>query len=284
MNDISNVKENDISPTDLQIDAKPFLRWAGGKQWFIMEILNLTKNLEYNNYYEPFLGGGSIFFALKPKKAFLSDLNFELIETYKMVRWAPKKLTFYLKNYSNTEEEYYKIREKQPKSNVERAARFIYLNKTSYNGVYRVNRNGDYNVPYGFRKKYNIDETNFLNVRSVLRKVKLTHGDFTCIEKNIVKNDLVFLDPPYTVSHNDNGFIEYNKKLFSLDDQKRLSELIDFIKSKEAYYIMTNAAHDEIKKIFNKGDRIIELKRSCTIGGLNSKREKITEYIFTNIN
>ena len=282
MNEISNAKKDDSSVME-QVDARPFLRWAGGKQWFVKEVLELTKDLEYNSYYEPFLGGGSVFFALKPKKAFLSDLNPELIETYRMVRWAPKKLISSLKNYSNTEKEYYEIRKKNPESNIERAARFIYLNNTSYNGIYRVNRKGIYNVPYGFRERYNIDETNFLSVRSALNVAILTHGDFTNIKENIVKNDLVFLDPPYAVSHVNNGFIEYNQKLFSLDDQKRLSELIDVIKSKEAYYIMTNAAHDEIKKIFNKGDQMIELKRACTIGGVNAKREKITEYIFTNI-
>lgn len=283
MSEILNTIENDSSSAKSSTAAKPFLRWAGGKRWFIKDILELTKDLKFNKYHEPFLGGGSIFFALKPEKAFLSDLNSELIETYKVVKWAPKKLISHLNSYLNTEDEYYEIRKKQPQSVIEKAAQFIYLNNTSYNGIYRVNKNGIYNVPYGFKKNYSINETNILNVRSALKTATLTHGDFTCIEKNIAKNDLVFLDPPYTVSHDNNGFIAYNQRLFSLDDQKRLSNLIDFIKSEGAYYVLTNAAHDEIKKIFSKDDRLIELKRACTIGGLNAKREKVTEYIFTNV-
>lgn len=99
----------------------------------------------------------------------------------------------------------------------------------------------------------------------------------------IKSGDLVFLDPPYTVSHNNNGFIEYNKTLFSIDDQKRLSDFIDVIKDKNAFYILTNAAHKTVFEIFNKGDQLFKLERNSLIGGINSKRGLVTEYIFTNI-
>ncbi|MCK4823375.1 DNA adenine methylase, partial [bacterium] len=102
--------------------------------------------------------------------------------------------------------------------------------------------------------------------------------------RRIRKGDLIFLDPPYTVSHNDNGFIKYNPKLFSLEDQKRLSELIDFITSKDAYYILTNAAHKTIEEMFEKGDRLLKKNRANLIGGTNAERGQTTEYIFTNGN
>ena len=116
-----------------------------------------------------------------------------------------------------------------------------------------------------------------------LKNATLTISDFAESIHKINEGDLVFLDPPYTVSHNDNGFIKYNQKLFSLDDQYRLSEFIDCIKQKGAYYILTNAAHKTIEEIFKKGDKRIEGKRASLVGGINAKRGEIREYIFTNI-
>ena len=140
---------------------------------------------------------------------------------------------------------------------VQRAAKFIYLNQTSYNGIYRVNLKGVYNVPFGFRTKTFLDPANLLNAQQALEKTTLKKQDFNLVIKNIKKKDLVFLDPPYTVSHNNNGFIKYNEKIFSLDDQIRLSAIIDEIKKKGAYYILTNAAHNIIDDIFEKGDKKI---------------------------
>ena len=117
-----------------------------------------------------------------------------------------------------------------------------------------------------------------------MQNARISTGDFEINKYRIKENDLVFLDPPYTVSHNNNGFIAYNQKLFSLDDQYRLKKFIEYIKSQGAYYILTNAAHETIREIFlTQGDRIIELQRNSLIGGKNATRAAITEYIFTNI-
>ena len=163
------------------------------------------------------------------------------------------------------------------------AARFIYLNHTSFNGIYRVNKNGDYNVPYGFRNVDYIEEEKIRSASSALQKANIFHGDFIDSLDNIKSGDLVFLDPPYTVSHNNNGFIKYNKTLFSLEDQIRLSKFIDSVKDKGAYYILTNAAHKIILEIFEKGDYCYELSRTSLIGGDKAKRGVVSEYIFTNI-
>lgn len=264
--------------------AKPFLRWAGGKIWLIKYLEKFLKNKFFNNYHEPFLGSGSIFFSLNhPNVSFLSDYNKSLIDTYKTVKSNVKDVIRVLKDFKNTEQFYYKIRNLNFSSQVENAAKFIYLNQTSFNGIYRVNLNSNYNVPYGFRNKDFINENNLLIVSEKLVTAELYSGDFIKSKRNINKDDLVFLDPPYTVTHNSNGFIKYNDKLFSLSDQYRLSNYIDFLKKIGAFYILTNARHPKILELFNKDDKIYEMTRTSLVGGKNAYRGKIGEYLFTNI-
>lgn len=264
---------------------KPFLRWAGGKKWLLKDIDKLLPSNGFNNYHEPFLGGGAVFFYLNPeKKVYLSDVNSELIETYKQIKDNVELVIRYLREYKNTKDFYYKVRdEKRFQSSATRAARFIYLNQTSFNGIYRVNLNGKYNVPYGFRNKdYFYKPQNLRNASKALRNTKFTSQDFSKSLNDIHEGDLVFLDPPYTITHNHNGFFKYNKKLFTKEDQFRLAEYIAEIKEKGAYYIMTNAAHNEIKKIFNNEDLLFEIDRASTIGGSKAKRGKYSEIILTN--
>ena len=265
--------------------TKPFLRWAGGKGWLIKYLEMILGDLKFNDYHELFLGGGAVFFALNPKgNVYLGDINEELIHTYKMICSEPNIIIDQLEKFENTKDFYYKIRSSNFKDPIMRAVRFIYLNKTSFNGLYRVNRNGEYNVPYGNIKRYNIESENIINVSKRLKNAKIASGDFYRQISNIKKNDLVILDPPYTVSHNNNGFIEYNKQLFSLDDQYRLKKFIDEVKDREAYYILSNAAHEKIHEIFNDSENILHiLTRSSLIGGKNSSRGLVEEYIFTNI-
>ena len=264
--------------------VKPFLRWAGGKSWLIKHLDQILVDIKFNNYHEPFLGGGAIFLALNlSNNAFLSDLNEELINVYLAIWDKPYKVISIMKEFSNTKEFYYELRDKTFDDPITQAARFIFLNQTSYNGLYRVNSQGKYNVPYGYRSKVFLEEEKLLQASKRLQGATIMYNDFMMIRTNINEGDLVFLDPPYTVSHNNNGFIKYNQKLFSLEDQKRLGLLIDYIKSIGAFYILTNAAHDTILDIFDKGDRLIELERASLIGGEKAQRGRTTEYIFTNI-
>ena len=264
--------------------AVPFLRWAGGKTWLIDNLNCLLKGVEYNYYYEPFFGGGAVFFDMDPERAFLSDLSSPLINTYQQIKKNPLKVIEQLNSMPNTEEDYYRIRAIETSDNIELAAIFIYLNATSFNGLYRVNRLGKYNVPYGRRKNYNIDKDKFLLASRSLKKANVKCCDFMKIKDSIQKGDLVFLDPPYTVSHNNNGFIAYNQNIFKLEDQYRLAELIDHIDQVGAYYVLTNAAHEEIERIFKRDNqRMLTWSRASTIGGKNAVRQKINEFIFTNI-
>jgi len=263
--------------------CRPFLRWAGGKRWLKSTLDQYLPKNGFNAYHEPFVGGGSIMLHLSPKTAYISDLNSELINAYSAVKNDLNLLTTYLKEFKNTEKEYYKIRATKFDDNTQEAARFIYLNYASFNGIYRVNKNGEYNVPYGNRgDNFLYDYENLHNVSKALANVNMSSGDFYDSIDNVRQGDLVFLDPPYTVTHTLNTFIQYNRKIFSIEEQVRLSEMITKIKEKDAYYILTNAAHPLIKKIFNHGDSIFEVSRGSKIGGKNAKRGQFSEYIFTN--
>ncbi len=265
---------------------EPFVRWAGGKTWLIPHLPQIIGNTHIEHYHEPFLGGAAVFFSLDHnKKSYLSDANAQLVNAYIQIRDNPDAVIDCFVQFQNTEDEYYRIRDNfMPASLEESAAQFVYLNQTSYNGLFRVNRQGRYNVPYGFRRTWHYDTDRILEASEKLQNTRISVGDFEVNKYRIKEHDLVFLDPPYTVSHNNNGFIEYNQNLFSLEDQERLSRFIDYIKQKNAYYILTNAAHEEIRRIFTKdGDRRLELRRNSLIGGRNAARAEISEYIFTNI-
>jgi DNA adenine methylase len=263
----------------------PLLRWVGGKRWLLPRLVELIGRTEIQNYHEPFAGGAAVFFGLDlAGKSYLSDLNAELIGTYAAIRDEPDEVWRFLRGYRNTEEAYYRARGSSPRKSASRAARFIFLNHTSFNGIYRVNLAGEYNVPYGFRESFNIPRRDALRDASKkLQSASLVSGDFDVALENVGPGDLVFLDPPYTVAHNNNGFIKYNDKLFSFADQHRLSDMIDAIREIGAYYVLTNAAHVSIAELFDKGDRRIDTNRKNAIGGINSVRGIATEYLFTNL-
>lgn len=264
-----------------------FIRWAGGKSWLVPFVRELVSGLQYNNYHEPFMGGASVFFALdEPGKSYLSDMNEELINTFIAVRDNPQRVIQYLSQYSNDEDSYYSIRGSEPRGKYQKAARFLYLNAFSYNGLYRVNKQGKYNVPYGHRSNISIDYDRILCVSEKLKNVVLYNQDFLAAKANIHSGDLVFLDPPYVVpKESPEMFIKYNQTLFSLDDQNRLADFIDWIDEQGAYYILTNAYDETIYTIFhNRGNgRVIIRERSSLIGGKKAYRGKVQEYIFTNI-
>jgi len=271
------------SELNTSIFIKPFLRWAGGKAWFLSHLPSFLPK-KFNNYHEIFLGGGSVFFNLEcTGNIYLSDLNGELIETYIQVRDNVELVISQLKQYKNTKEDYYKIRAKKFSKEHQIAARFIYLNKTSFNGIYRVNLIGEYNVPYG--SKYSADYVQEEILREASKKLKkaiLKEQDFEKALNKAKKGDLVFIDPPYTVAHENNGFIRYNQKLFSLDDQIRLSNKLRELNKLGVYYIVTNAYHKEIKNIYRDVGDFTTLSRRSSIGGKFAIRKDVKEYVIRN--
>jgi len=263
----------------------PFLRWAGGKRWLVPQVRELLANTPVVRYHEPFVGGGSVFFSLEPTgPAYLSDLNTDLIEVYRQVRDAPSELAGRLSQYQNTSEAYYAARASRPSDPIERAARFIFLNHTSYNGIFRVNLKGEYNVPFGNRKSTNIPDERWLTkAAGLLHGAEINGGDFERALGEVVEGDLVFLDPPYTVAHNNNGFVKYNQHLFSFADQERLAVAIKDLSTRGAHFILTNAAHISIERLFSPLGRRLTVSRRNSVGGKEASRGQAEEYVFTNI-
>jgi DNA adenine methylase len=266
---------------------RPFLRWVGGKNWLMKDIDNyLPENID--NYYEPFLGGGSMFFYLKSKeritgRSYLSDSNKDLINTYKIIKSNVYDLITILRTMNDSKEEYYRIRNMEFETDVEKAAKFIYLNRTSFNGVYRVNKNGIYNVPYGNRNlKKIVDEEHLYLISQNLKNCFFSTKDFKKIKGKVRENDFIFLDPPYTVAHENNGFIHYNQSLFSWNDQIELANFIDYINTQNARFLVTNAAHISIYNLYQNRGNISTLSRPSTIGGIGAKRAKYNEILLKN--
>jgi len=263
---------------------KPFLRWTGSKSWLVRgDLKNYLPN-SFNNYHECFLGGGAVFFSLNPEKeVFLYDINRDLIEVYTEIRDNVELVIKTLKKLKNSEDEYYRIRNSNAYKPHTRAAKFIYLNKCSFNGIYRVNSLGNYNVPYGRRKNVDIVcEENLRKVSQSLQSATIKAVDFKETLKYIKKGDLVFLDPPYTVAHENNGFIEYNQKLFSWDDQEKLKDFVQAIKDKEAYFVLTNASHNSILELYKNTGEIFKKSRYSKVGGRNKTRGMYNELIICN--
>lgn len=266
-----------------------FLRWTGSKRWFIKDHIQKFLPNKFNDYHEPFLGGGSVFFYIKQlvdsnqRKFFLSDTNEQLINVYQQIRDNPEDVINYLKQFKNTKEEYYKIRNSKPRIEAKKAAKFIYLNRTSFNGIYRVNAKGIYNVPYGHRSNVDfITEHLIRNVSKILHEVSFSNDSFETSLQSVKKDDLVFLDPPYTIAHENNGFIEYNQKLFSWDDQEKLKLMIEQIIHREAYFVLTNASHNSIESLYKDIANITILSRPSIVGGRTKTRGIYNEFIIHN--
>ena len=261
---------------------KPLLRWAGGKLWMIDRIRDFIPT-NIRKYHEPFIGGASVFLNLQTNaQCHISDTNAELICFYDQVKTNMKSLITEVKKFKNSEKEYYNIRSSKPITNLGKAARFYFLNRTCFNGLYRVNQAGFYNVPYGYRDISLIDVDGFSLLHEKLQNTSISCCDFETAFEKIENGDFAFLDPPYTVAHNKNGFIEYNQKIFSWEDQERLAGRIKLIMKKNAKFIMTNAYHDSIRKLYKGIGKQFEIERYSTISGVMNSRFKISELIITN--
>jgi DNA adenine methylase len=265
---------------------KPFLRWAGGKTWLIPTLRTILEGGSFKGYHEPFVGAGAVFLNMTSgmQRVSLSDLNAELIDTYQAIKKDHSRVLTNLNNWSVNRDKYNEIRQKRYTDPFMIAARMIYLNFHSYNGIYRVNSSGQYNVPFGRREGTEYPAREVACFSAALQNVKLTTGDFSNSLKHVRAGDLVYIDPPYTVSHNNNGFIAYNQKLFSFDDQVRLRSFTEEITARDAYFIMSNAHHDSIAALYmgrHLEKRVVH--RANKIGGKAAIRGRTTELVITNI-
>ncbi|MFD1203770.1 DNA adenine methylase [Sporosarcina contaminans] len=262
-------------------DLIPFLTWAGGKRWLVTKHPELFP-LEFNTYLEPFLGSGAVFFALNPERAILNDLNAELINTYETIKNDYLRVENYLNIHHkrHSKEYYYKIRNSRTRTPYTKAAKFIYLNRTCFNGLYRVNKLGQFNVPIGSKKNVILETDNFKLVSKVLQNVEFSVSDFETIVNRANPDDFLFIDPPYTINHNENGFIKYNEKIFSWQDQERLAKSLVRARDRGVKILATNANHESVKSLYLDLDfNCTVLKRFSGIASDGSKRAKYEELI-----
>lgn len=261
--------------------ATPFLKWAGGKRWFVSLKSELFPT-KFNTYFEPFLGAGAVFFAINPEKAVLSDLNKSLILTYKAIKedWKKVKTNLDIHHQKHSKTYYYETRKLTKLDKFENAAQFIYLNRTCFNGIYRVNSQGEFNVPIGTNNNVTLEKDNFEEISNSLSNVELLDSDFETVINRAKNNDFLFVDPPYTVRHNNNGFISYNEKLFSWDDQKRLAKALKRAKDRGVKLILTNADNINIKKLYEKkGFYLDSISRYSSISAQSSNRRQFDELL-----
>ena len=224
-----------------------------------------------------------MFFALLPKRAMLSDSNEELINCYRIIRNRPNKLLVLLSSMPNSMQDYYRVRATTPDTRVGRAARMLYLTTLSFNGIFRVNRNGAFNVPYGHRthlKPFQPEKIKIAN--QALKSCEIHHLDFEEALLKARKGDFIYLDPPYTVAHDNNGFRKYNAKIFSWEDQARLAEAVHRLNRKGCHIVMSNASHESIKEMYKSFTQAV-VTRSSAIAASPVYRRYIEELIITNI-
>jgi DNA adenine methylase len=259
----------------------PFIKWPGGKRWAAARIAKFITPHLFGTYFEPFLGSGALFFHMRPKRPVLADINRELVSTYKAVRDDPVRVARILRRHAVTSETYYRLRRSEPVTPAARAARFLYLNRTAFGGIYRLNLSGEFNVPYGggARTPELLWKTGLLEVASkALRSARLKVSDFEPIIDSAGTGDVVYCDPTYTVAHDNNGFIRYNERNFSWADQERLADAAFRAAGRGAMVIITNAHHASIKQLY-RGASFETLSRLSAVTPHPELRRSVEELL-----
>jgi DNA adenine methylase len=266
------------------MDARPLLRWAGSKR-LIIPKLKAYWNDDYKRYLEPFAGSAQLFFSIDPKRAILSDTNADLVNTYRTIQESPLKVYRKLENLPKGKKNYYAIRslDKAKMGIIEQAARFIYLNRFCFNGLYRTNNAGVFNVPYSGYKTGDIPSwESFSESALKLSKAKFVCSDFEkVLANNLREGDFVYLDPPYAVS-NRRIFKQYNAQTFGLADLQRLSELTHHIDAIGANFVVSYAYCSEALNLFRDWNiQVISTQRY--ISGFGKFRKRAKELLVSNI-
>lgn len=272
---------------------KPFVKWVGGKRQLLSQFrkLNLYPpdkfNIKTGRYFEPFVGGGAVFFDLLPEKGYLSDLNKELVTTYNVIKTDVEKLIISLKKHRNEKDYFLKIRSQKPSSlsEVAIASRFIFLNRTCFNGLYRVNNSGGFNVPFGKNKNPLIcDEVNLRKVSKALQGIEIKHQDYKEILKKAKKEDFIYFDPPYYPISKTASFTSYTAQGFLDKEQVELRDTVMELNKLGCFVMLSNSDTPFINKIYSgfKGIHITKVEAGRAINSNGSGRGKITEVLVTN--
>lgn len=264
------------------MSIKPFLKWAGGKRW-LADRDDFEAPSRYNRYIEPFLGGGAIYFSLLPPRAILSDINPRLIELYKVIKASPEELSDLLKQHHqcHSKEYYYETRSSSFDCIVSRAAQFLYLNRACWNGLYRENLKGEFNVPIGTKTAIYLEGEDFAAISVALANAQISCCDFEATINNAGEGDFLFVDPPYTTAHNFNGFVKYNQKIFTWEDQVRLKDSVVRAAARGAMVMVTNADHASVSELYSDIGSQSRVSRASVISGRASGRQATTELLIT---
>lgn len=267
----------------MKTQLKPILKWVGGKRQLLDRIIPLIPT-DINTYYEPFAGGLAVLLALEPNKAVINDLNVDLIDFYKDVKSNPIKLINTIKTFKNEKDEFYKIRSMDRSEDyssidsVIKSARFYYLNKTAYNGLYRVNSSGFFNAPFGAYKSFSLDECNLKGVSDYFNKnkVKFYNESYEKVLKKVKEGDFVYLDPPYF-----DTFTQYTKGQFGKEEQIKLKKWCDKLNKKGVKFLLSNSDTDFINELYKdyKIEKVV-VKRYINCDGKN--RNNFTEVLVRN--
>ena len=267
----------------------PFVKWVGGKRQ-LLPVIQEKIPKKFSRYHELFIGGGALLFHLQPKKANINDVNEELINTYNVIKNNVNELIEDLKTHKNESDYFYELRalDRTPDfdllTDIKRASRVIYLNKTCYNGLYRVNSSGEFNSPFGKYKNPNIVNeftlkavSNYLNSNDI----RITNLDFESAARGLRKNDFVYLDPPYDPISKSSNFTGYSQGGFGRNEQNKLKELCDKLNSKGSKFLLSNSATPFIIELY-KDYNISYVKANRSINSDSSKRGEIDEVLIKN--
>ncbi|MBQ9239353.1 MAG: DNA adenine methylase [Treponema sp.] len=273
------------------IVLSPVVKWVGGKRQLLGDIVPLIPK-NFSTYVEPFVGGGAVLFDVQPKKAIVNDFNSELINIYEVIKEKPNELILALEEHErlNSEEYFYEIRALDRNenyagmNNVEKAARIIYLNKTCFNGLFRVNQAGQFNSPYGKYKNPNI-----VNMPVVLamskyfnsNNIKIINGDYKNVLRNLRKGAFVYFDPPYMPISFSSSFTGYTENGFDKQQQIELKEECDKLNSKGIKFLLSNSDHPFIRELYREY-KIIIVKAKRSINSSGNKRGGINEILVRN--
>ena len=270
--------------------AQPFLKWAGGKRQLWPEIKKHIPNV-FSTYYEPFVGAGAVLFSLQPKQAIINDINPELVNCYEVIKNSSIDLIEDLKKHENNKEYFYKIREVdrsssfESLSSIKRASRIIYLNKTCFNGLFRVNRSGQFNAPFGSYKKPNI--INSETIKAVSRflnenQIEIFNLDYRQALVNARRGDFIYLDPPYDPLSLTSSFTGYSLEGFNRIQQQDLRNTFEELTLRGCFVMMSNSSTPYIEQLYGNDYRIVRLSANRNINSNGSERKKVDEFLIMN--
>lgn len=261
---------------------RPIIRWAGGKRILVERLRGLLPK-SYRNFYEPMLGSGALFFAVAPRRAVLADINCELINFYRLLREQPHKLHEAIHRLPTDANTYYSLRESSPQDALERAARFFYLIRLSWNGLYRVNKQGRFNVPYSGRQpRVLLSMDRALAASNALKRARLVCGDFEVTTASAMPADLVYFDPPYPRgASNGNGFSRYSEGGFTQGDQERLALHARRLADRGVLVLVTQAARKGVLRLYSGAFNLSLIRGQSLIAANSECRRDAYEAILT---